>query len=345
MIIHVIAQDFSTVGVTEKDIFGEKTRVGVGGSELALFTMCRAWHDRGDEVVLFNNPEAKNESAFEQRYIREFDPKEKRDVLIIFRSPHTYAIRSVGLKVWWSCDMFTNVPFAGFNSYVDKIVCLSPYHAKYFKDNYDIDNAIVIDLPIRIEEIQAVSEEKVNGRFIFSSVPERGLKLLYSVWKKLQKGFGDVISLVITSDYRLWGVSSPSNSLFIRKFFDFDNVVVLGALRRADYLRELAKSEIMAYPCVYPELFCISCAEAMVAGVYPVTSSFGALGTTNMGTVVDIPIEDDDFIPYFLDEVAFLLENRDILYERAKEARNKALARFSIQRILDEWDKRVFGGL
>ena len=41
-VIHVLANDGSPLGVTEKSIFGEDGRVGVGGAELALLTMCRS---------------------------------------------------------------------------------------------------------------------------------------------------------------------------------------------------------------------------------------------------------------------------------------------------------------
>ena len=85
--IDILCNDGSPLGVTEKSIFGEDGRMGVGGAELALLTMCRAWQYYGNDVTLYNNPNNPLASTFKQRNISDFHAKDERDVLIIFRSP------------------------------------------------------------------------------------------------------------------------------------------------------------------------------------------------------------------------------------------------------------------
>jgi len=72
MIIDIITNDGSPLEVTESSITGEDGRKGVGGAELALLTMCRAWHEAGHDVTLYNNPK-NGESIFKQRKIEEFN--------------------------------------------------------------------------------------------------------------------------------------------------------------------------------------------------------------------------------------------------------------------------------
>src|SRR3990167_8366926 len=120
---------------------------------------------------------------------------------------------------------------------------------------------------------------------IFCSVPNRGLSTLAMAYPRIKKEIPDA-SLVITSDYRLWGIPNAANEQYIRSFMGIDGVRFLGAIPRMEMVSEQLKADVQAYPCNYEELFCYSVAECQVAGAYPITSNIGALGTTNMGKLV-----------------------------------------------------------
>ena len=146
MRIDFLCNDGSPLGVTEKDIWGlGKRGVGIGGSELAMLTMCAEWAKRGHEVVLYNDPLELGASSFEQRPISAFDPNDKRDVLINFRSPNPLSTIAKGFKVWWSCDQYSVGDYKNFAPYVDKIVLISQYHKTYFADTYGIMDTEVIE--------------------------------------------------------------------------------------------------------------------------------------------------------------------------------------------------------
>jgi glycosyltransferase involved in cell wall biosynthesis len=279
--IDVLANDGSPLGVTLPDVYGKNGRLGVGGAELALLTMCEAWHVAGHRVRLYNSPTHMGLSPFEQYPVDTFFPNDERDILIVFRSPNHRILHARGMKIWWSTDQFTVGDFQAFQSKVDKIVTISPFHANYFQETYGIVDTNVIDLPVRMEDYDH-KIEKVEHRMIFCSVPDRGLDILASAYPEIKKQVQDA-SLVITSDYRLWGVQEARNEQFIQRFLGMDGVRFLGAVPRMDMVEEQLKAEVMAYPCTYPELFCYAVAECQVAGAYPVTTSMGALITTNMG--------------------------------------------------------------
>ena len=124
MKIDIVCNDGSPLKVTTRSIYGEDGRVGVGGAELGLLTMCEAWDKAGHEVCLYNDPDTKGASPFEQREKDSFEPKEKRDVVITFRSANKRTKDANGLHVWWSTDQFTLGGFKEFAECVDKIVTI-----------------------------------------------------------------------------------------------------------------------------------------------------------------------------------------------------------------------------
>src|SRR5207244_6817836 len=54
------------------------------------------------------------------------------------------------------------------------------------------------------------------------------------------------------------------------------------------------EAELMLYPCIFEEMFCISALECMAAGAVPVTTSTGALPTTvgACGILIDLNKKD-----------------------------------------------------
>jgi glycosyltransferase involved in cell wall biosynthesis len=331
--IDILCNDGSPLGVTPKTIYGDDRRVGVGGSELALLTLAEGLKDAGHEVCIYNDPWSLD--SLDQRPIASFNPKGKRDILVIFRSPNVRSFDAVGKKIWWSCDQFTVGNFHDFGNTVDGIVTISEFHKKYFHDNYALEST-VIDLPIREQDYQ-LDIPKVTNRLLFSSVPGRGLHVLADTYRAIKQRVPDV-SLVITSDYRLWG-STPSNEDYRRRFLEMPGVSFLGAISRDRLIVEQYKAEILAYPCTYDELFCYSVAEAQYCGTLPVTSNMGAVETTNMGKTIHGNPDDPNWRVAFVDSICGYLENRPYLELAQDFVKERARQRFSMKEVLKQWDK------
>lgn len=337
MKIDILCNDGSPLGVSCVDIFGENGRVGVGGSELALLTLAEAWSNK-HEVTLYNNPYRGWKSPFEQRMIRDFDASENRDILIIFRSPNPKAECSKGKKIWWSCDQFTVGNFKRLSESVDKIVTISPYHSEFFKSYYGIENTIPIDLPVRLQDY-AEPLEKEN-KLIFTSVPDRGLHVLLDIFPRIHKETG--ATLTITSDYRLWGAGA-NNGQYVQRIIGMDGIEYLGAVPRKRLILEQLKSKIQLYPFsrkwnAQPELFCIAIAEAQAAGVLPITSSEGALNSTNMGVIINGVSDDIAVKELFIQKTIEYLRSPD-LPRIQSELSKRAKERFSLDAILKTWDE------
>jgi len=343
MKIDVICNDGSPLGVVEDDIYGKiPPRLGVGGAELALLTMCSAWRYFGHDVTLYNNPRELNRSSFEQKFISEFNPNDERDILIIFRSPNPLAINSKGKKIWWSCDQFTVGNFKEFSKSVDKIVTISRYHSEYFRKMYGIIDTESIDLPVRTWEYPHQTE-KISHRCIFTSIPDRGILPLYDAWNLILKEVPDA-SLVITSDWRLWvdWANDEMTKEYRLKFARIPNVTYLGAVNRKRLIEEQSRAQIHLYPCIYDELFCISVAESQVAGVLPITSGMGALSTTNMGIILHGNPKEPSWIENFV-RITIESMTNPMTYEKSKNLQEVAMKRFSLDTIMKKWEEVFYG--
>lgn len=339
--IDVLTNDGSPLGITEKSIYGTGSRIGVGGAELALLTMCAGWQFYGNQVTLYNNPNEGGASSFSQKTLDEFDPKAERDILIIFRSPNDrIKVEGVkGKKVWWSCDQYTVGDFRVWAPLVDKIVCISPYHQKYFKDVYGIYNTDYIDLPVRTWEYK----DKIAKRgreCIFTSMPDRGVMPLHASWARIVAKVPDA-HLTITSDWRLWsdGADPHATAPYRLAYAGLPNVTYRGAVGRRELVQLQQQAELHLYPCTYEELFCISVAESQVAGAYPITSGYGALRTTNMGLWLSGDPTHPNFVDLFVDKAVEYLSDDTLRKRNGEYVREVAMKRFSLENILEKWDK------
>ncbi len=347
MKIHLIANDGSPIGVTPP-IIHER---GVGGAELAMMTLMEVFADRGHEVTVYNDPTTAGDySGVFYRPLAEFITEHERDVLIVFRSPNNRInhdrIPKTQKVIWWSTDQITVGDFSALAAKVNHVVTISPFHTDYFANHYSIPDEKMhrIDLGVRTWEYKE-DIAKVPNRLIMCSIPDRGLQQLLVMWPKILAEVPDA-SLVITSDYRLWGAPGAGNSQHRLMWIEQASVDFLGCISREELVKEQMKAEIMSYPCTYDELFCISAAECQVAGAIPVTTEKGALVTTNeYGVVLPGDPTNANFVNLYVEQIVNLLQDRDTLFERQTQMKKAAFRRFSYRdRIVQKWEELFLKG-
>jgi glycosyltransferase involved in cell wall biosynthesis len=279
MKVDILCNDGSPLKVIPSDIYDR----GVGGAELALLTFAPKLAEAGHQVRVYNNPRKQGmHEGVEFLNINQYAPREDRDVVIAFRSPNPMLPSSKGRKIFWSCDQQTAGNYAtDIIPFVDHTVVISQRHYDYFIDRYKWpeNKMTVLDLGVRTWEY-AQAPIKVPGRMIYCSVPDRGLEILHKMWPEIKRRVPHA-SLVITADYRLWGVEYAGNEKHVAMWASQPDVGFMGMVSRERLVAEQMEAEIHAFPCTYDELFCIAAAECQVAGAVPVTSNMGALATTN----------------------------------------------------------------
>lgn len=336
--IDLYANDGSPLGLTPEMIY---TR-GVGGAELAMMTWAETMAGRGHEVRVFNNPgRPGNHNGVLYLPQGAFNPTQKRDVFIAYRSPNPFIkIVKAGLKIHWSCDQYTVGDFRrDIVPYVDKVVCISPYHEAYYRERYGGDVGY-LDLGVRLEDYgQGI--EKSPGRCIFCSVPDRGLVILRHVWPAI-KAAVPYASLVITSDYRLWGAPDACNSQHKMSWRGLPDVEFVGAIPRRQLIEEQLRATCQPYSATYEELFCISAAECQVAGATPVTTPIGALQTTNQwGKQIKGEPTSQEWQGRFIEAVVKALTGNG----KGRQAmQRQARRRFDWNVICEQWERLIETG-
>jgi glycosyltransferase involved in cell wall biosynthesis len=336
--IDFFANDGSPIGVIPQDIWGK----GVGGAELALLTLTEELGLRGHEVWIYNNPREAVSGPVRFAHQREFYDDHHSDVFVLFRSPNPALLQAdTGKKVFWSCDQQTVGNYTrDIFPHVDQVLTISEFHRKFLVDKWRAEpkKTVSLDLGIRITDYTR-NVERVENRLIFCSVPDRGLEQLREAWRLIVDEIPDA-SLVITGDYTLWGVANPQCHRYRMMFAREHNVEYLGNIPRGQLIDQQLQAQILAFPCTYDELFCLAAAECQVAGAIPVTSTRGALETTNeWGVKLEGDPETSIWIGSFAKEIINILrsDSNSLRFTMRTEANH----RFDIKRVVDHWEDLI----
>jgi len=337
MRIHILCNDGSPLKKVWSDIYGD----GVGGAELAMLSLAEQFVKDSHETRVYNQLGPRREEVgiiFEP--LNSFDPRDDGRYLIVFRSPNPRIPAKSKGTFWWSTDQYTVGRFARFWPKVDHVITISQFHRSYHIRTYGMppEHVSAIDLGVRDDYPTLRDMEKKTGMCIFCSIPDRGLHMLHAAWPLIKREVPEA-SLAITSDYRLWGLGSPRNHRHRLMWTDMEDISFLGKVSRHKLVALQCAAEIMAYPCIYDELFCVSVAECTVAGAYPVTSSFGALPETNFwGTVLGGDPTSPSFVHDFSSRIISLLtSDRPFLEKQRAVMVKEARKRFSWKRIAERW--------
>lgn len=135
----------------------------------------------------------------------------------------------------------------------------------------------VVPLPIRLGDYTPQGL-KLGNRLLYSSMPDRGLVHLARWFPRILACVPDA-ELHITGDFTLYGWPS-GRAGYEQLFAGLAGVHYHGRVSRSELVELQNSAKVLAFPCTFPEGFCIAAAEAMAAGAVPVTSDAFALATT-----------------------------------------------------------------
>ena len=339
----------SPVNVKLSDIY---TR-GVGGAELSLLTWAEVMTKKGCTVTIYNilGHDDFQEDGVDFKRVSTFNPDDNRDVLILWRSPHDGVRNAKGLKVFWSTDQQTMGDYESqIFPFVDKVVCISPFHAVYHQTRYaygndDFLNKITyLDLGVR-DDCFAIDKGVASDKTcIFCSVPDRGLNILTNTWPRILRKHPDA-QLIVTSDHSLWGARFKSNP-YANAMDGVDNVQFVGKVPREELIELQAKSQFCFSSITYPELFCISSAECQVQGGIPITGALGSLPTTNkMGYPIagnpNTSLWQNQFVKTVITKMNKFDHSSTV--REQENIKQKARERFSWDNICNQWITDIFG--
>lgn len=271
---------------------------GLGGTENFACYVAKTLFLQGHHVKFFNQypfEQVQTVEGIPWGNIEHFDPLEPADVLISFRMREVFQLPiAARLKVLILAD--TESKGLGDDVRAGKIDVVMPV-GTWQRDKIAAEEDLV-DHPcwmqtsngVDMKEFEAVAYERVPGRCIHTSTPERGLSLLLDVWPEIEeaealaeKGIKPVLHLF--SSFQGWGASEKDSDGMAGEQFakvkqlqtDGYSIINHKHVPSTEMRQWQLSADLLLYPTNFDETYCISLTEAMAAGAIPVVSKRAAL--------------------------------------------------------------------
>jgi len=202
-------------------------------------------------------------------------------------------------------------------------LALSPFMRDRLVDEVATPGMGVLPPPIALDDYVGAPETR-DRVLLYCSVPDRGLYYLKDLFPAIRRRVPDA-TLVITSDFSLWGRAAAKDA-FAAFFRNQPGIEYLGHVDRARLVAEQRRARVLAYPCIFPEGFCIAAAECMAAGAVPVTTNAFALTTTvgEAGALIDGRPRSWFYRRRFVKAAVALLNDDQQWLERSRQCRTRA---------------------
>lgn len=304
---------------------------GLTGSELSFFCMAREMRNLGHRISIFTRYHSMNQSSWEGCDIFNVDELTKvgksrltnLDAVCSWNEPDM--LRGVSPRsVRFVNQQLNDFDYCqpGFDDFVDVYSSPSDAHKAYITklvprpDKWEV-------LHNGCDPFQYPEMDRVPGRVIYASSPDRGLHLLLQEWPKIRKRVPNA-HLRVFYNFHPWFEVLQNESfsqhpdvreccfraMYIREAMrrlKSHGVEHLHSISRVQMAREMSQARVLAYPCDtirYTEGFSVTLMEACAAGVLPVTSSVDALGDIygQVVPMVKAPVGDnlDEFVEYVI---------------------------------------------
>ena len=263
---------------------------GLGGGEEALLLWAAALAGRGHRVRVYHNRPSPagcmrfGGAAFLPHSA--FDPYERRDVLVSWKSHHPWRIGAgAHRRIHWSSDVERPWP-RPMLSRVDAFVTMSPFH-RATMPWLDGANAVTVPLGVDLEHLERHRSTKVAGRAIYASSPDRGLDTLLRDWPRLRTAHPGLTLEVYYGwkNFMACGAGNPAAADYRReteRLLRQEGITYRGAITRDEMARAYWEAEFWLLPLnrAESELFCLNAVKAMHCGTVGVVNRIGALQHT-----------------------------------------------------------------
>jgi len=235
------------------------------------------------------NPRGGTELQFE--YLTKYVDQALLDQVQITTSvPEKIPLHSSKMNILWQKNSYDQPNLAPWfkdksnhNKY-DWYVFNSHWNYEKFRMMFDIPTEKSLVIKNGIDNIKAkdLNKKKDKIKLIFHPTPWRGLNVILAAMQYIKN---PNIELDVYSSTEVYGSSfKEQNDHQWQELYDqakqLPNVNYIG-YKPNEYIKEhLHEYDIFAYPCIWEETFCISAIEAMAAGLYVITTDYGALFET-----------------------------------------------------------------
>jgi glycosyltransferase involved in cell wall biosynthesis len=280
---------------------------GIGGSEYCVLKLADYLDLEGHEVTISGEVQTGHWYGVDYTHYNELKQGDHYDVVIAINYIHYHRHLeelsiTYGKNIFWMhneyfFEWYRGEKMDGVKNEVNKIdviVGVSEFHANILKEKFkalhytptkndtyirSIDNAICLydykGLP---------NVDRVKNRIIWSSSPDRGLKLMLDNWTKWRALIPDLTLEIFCPPYAVDWFNEDVSKL--------EGVTWRGNASPKQLKIEILKSEYWVYASDYLETYCISCLEMMMGGVRILTNGTGnimnLIGNGDRGVICDM---------------------------------------------------------
>lgn len=240
-----------------------------------------------------------------------------------------------------------NYCWQDYDKYVDWYTSPSHTHAWMLSQtcNLNFNKFIIIPNGVNLDRFK--NTNKINGRIIYNSSPDRGLHWILSIWEKIKK-YAPHANLRIYYELNNWYRNMENWSYHM---INKNNIINIELLHRANYIKyaleklkhldvkhegsnsynkiseNLNLAEIFLYPCdpvIWTEGFSVSTLEACAAGTCPIISDINSLGEIYKNGAWILPSPIKDYLNNYIDITIDALTNKTLREEKAHTAQEFA---------------------
>ena len=176
--------------------------------------------------------------------------------------------------------------------------------------------------------------DKTPYRFIYTSDPQRGLKYLIQIIPKIKEKYTETtVYLFVNRDL----IDIETYNLIL----NLDYVYLKNRLSQEILALEFLRSDIWLYPTNFPETYCITALEAMMAKCLVVTVKFAGLAeiVEGKGILCKHPIENN--LNDLIQKLFFVLERPRLKQHFIIKAYDWALNQ-TYEKLAQEWVENIF---
>lgn len=152
----------------------------------------------------------------------------------------------------------------------------SKFHKNDVVNNFGVDANKVFILNNAFDPVPYVEKSNDHVNFIYVSQESRGLDILLEAFSRIEDSN---LSLTVHG----CGCSDCLTDVDINRYLDDKRIKFVGRTSREEYILNLQKANIFAYPCKFEETAGIALMEAMSAGVKIISTDLGAVPETTLG--------------------------------------------------------------
>jgi glycosyltransferase involved in cell wall biosynthesis len=283
--------------------------------------------------------------------------------LVVVNAPGVAALRS---KVAWRCNWLlwnhhwidqpgvAPLADAGLRSQWDAVISVSEFHhagmARAFglepSRHFMLRNAVSphFERLFRdFEDFRATRAARTADRFIYTSAPYRGLDVLMEAWKL--SGPPPDWSCTVVSGMSLYQTEDARFDSLLAEASALASMRCIEPVGQRALAQLCVEHDFWAYPCTQTETSCISAAEALAAGLYPLTTDRGALPETLGGFGTQTAADGADLARRWgagaREQAALRDSDRDAWLGRIWEHRTRVLREWTWGHRAREWIEQL----